>query len=66
MQRCKFLLLLFFYCSLQGWTQPGYNLGAGPSAPYLSFVDYQRSFPRPQEAMQRKLDTLKKQFAAKK
>lgn len=66
MQRCKFLLLLFFYCSLEGWTQPGYNLGAGPSAPYLSFVDYQRSFPRPQEAMQRKLDTLKKQFAAKK
>jgi len=66
MQRCKLLLLLFFYCSAQGWTQPGYNLGAGPSAPYLSFVDYQKSFPRPQEAMQRKLDTLKKQFIAKK
>lgn len=66
MQRCKFLLLLFFLSILKSWAQPGYNLGAGPSASYLSFVDYQRSFPRPQEAMQRKLDTLKKQFATKK
>lgn len=65
MQRCKFLLLVFLYSIVQGWAQPGYNLGAGPSASYLSFVDYQRSFPRPQEAMQRKLDTLKKQFASK-
>jgi len=66
MQRCKLLLLLFFYCSIRGWAQSGYNLGADPSAPYLSFVDYQRSFTRPQEAMQRKLDTLKKEFVAKK
>ncbi|MBM3411978.1 MAG: hypothetical protein FJY19_01140 [Bacteroidetes bacterium] len=66
MQRCKLLLLLFFYCSIQGWAQAGYNHSAGPTASYLSFVDYQRSFPRPQEAMQRKLDTLKKQFVAKK
>ena len=66
MQRCKFLLLLFFFSTVNGWAQPGNSLGAGPSASYLSFVDYQRGFPRPQEAMQRKLDTLKKQFAAKK
>lgn len=46
--------------------QPAPALGAGPNSSYLSFVDYQRSFPRPQEAMQRKLDTLKKQFAVKK
>ena len=46
--------------------QPAPALEAGPNSSYLSFVDYQRSFPRPQEAMQRKLDTLKKQFAVKK
>jgi len=66
MQRCKFLLLLFFFSTVNGWAQPSNSLGAGPSASYLSFVDYQRGFQRPQEAMQRKLDTLKKQFAAKK
>lgn len=52
--------------SVKGIAQLSPGLGSGPSASYLSFADYQRSFPRPQEAMQRKLDTLKKQFAAKK
>jgi murein L,D-transpeptidase YafK len=31
-----------------------------------SFIDYQKSFPRPSEALQRKEDTLQKQFAEKK
>ncbi|MDZ4794638.1 MAG: L,D-transpeptidase family protein [Bacteroidota bacterium] len=31
-----------------------------------SFIDYQKTFPRPSEAMQKKADTLQKQFEAKK
>ena len=31
-----------------------------------SFIDYQKTFTRPSEALSNKLDTLKKQFAAKK
>jgi len=31
-----------------------------------SFIDYQKTFPRPSEALQNKEDTLQKQFAAKK
>lgn len=41
---------------------------AQPSAPSKagnSFIDYQRSFPRPSEALLRKADTLQKQFEAK-
>ncbi len=34
--------------------------------PSFSFIDYQRSFPRPSEALTRKEDTLQKQFEAKK
>lgn len=33
---------------------------------YYSFVDFQKTLPRPGEAMRRKEDTLRKQFAAKK
>lgn len=36
----------------------------GPSS--FSFIDYQKTFPRPNEAFQRKADTLQKQFEAKK
>jgi murein L,D-transpeptidase YafK len=32
----------------------------------FSFIDYQKTFPRPSEALQRKEDTLQKQFEAKK
>lgn len=32
----------------------------------FSFIDYQRTFPRPSEALLRKEDTLQKQFAAQK
>ncbi|MFZ1262276.1 MAG: L,D-transpeptidase family protein [Chitinophagaceae bacterium] len=50
----------------------GYALAvpAQPSQPKtgnsFSFIDYQKSFPRPSEAMQKKADTLQKQFEAKK
>ena len=43
-------------CTISGFSQ-------GASA---SFVDYQRGFQRPGDALKRKEDTLKKQFAAKK
>ncbi|MFL5742302.1 MAG: energy transducer TonB [Flavisolibacter sp.] len=33
--------------------------------PYASFVDFQRTLPRPNDAMKRKEDTLQKQFEAK-
>ena len=36
---------------------------SGPS--YSSFIDYQKNFPRPGEALKRKEDTLQKQFEAK-
>jgi len=32
----------------------------------FSFIDYQKTFPRPSEALARKVDTLQKQFEAKK
>ena len=37
--------------------------GGGTS---FSFIDYQKTFPRPSEALQKKQDTLQKQFADKK
>lgn len=45
-------LLLLSVCSFGQGTQ-------------VSFIDFQRNFTRPSQAMQRKLDTLQKQFAAK-
>jgi murein L,D-transpeptidase YafK len=33
---------------------------------YSSFIDYQKTFPRPDESFKRKQDTLQKQFEAKK
>ncbi len=32
----------------------------------FSFIDYQKTFPRPNEALEKKMDTLQKQFEAKK
>lgn len=37
-----------------------------PVASYTSFIDYQKTFARPSEALKRKEDTLVKQFEAKK
>jgi murein L,D-transpeptidase YafK len=59
-------LLILFVASLLSWAsfaQPTSLKNGGPS---FSFVEYQKAFPRPGEAMQRKMDTLQKQFEAKK
>ncbi len=57
--------LLLFACMffvINGWSQKtGTSL-----ASYSSFIDYQRTLQRPSEALQRKEDTLRKQFEAKK
>ena len=53
-------LFFFFICAVKA--QPPSPKG-GTS---FSFIDYQRTFPRPSEALQRKQDTLQKQFEAKK
>lgn len=55
------ITLTFFSAAIVA--QPPSSKSGGPS---YSFVDYQRAFPRPGEAMQRKMDTLQKQFEAKK
>ncbi len=52
-------ITIFFSFSFVVAAQP-------PSKAGTSFIDYQRSFPRPSEALQKKADTLQKQFAAKK
>lgn len=51
-----FISVLLFVAAA---AQPG-----GPNA--FSFINYQRGFPRPSEALDRKEDTLKKQFESKK
>ena len=50
----NFFLSIFLITSLVG-------MGQGTQ---VTFVDFQRSLPRPSIAMQKKLDTLQKQFAA--
>ena len=59
--RMSFLLSI----PISAVAQTGYGISRGGST-YYSFIDYQRSFLRPQEAMARKVDTLKRQFTAKK
>jgi murein L,D-transpeptidase YafK len=54
------LILICFITAVNA--QPGVQK-SGPS--YSSFIDYQKSFQRPGEALLRKEDTLQKQFAAK-
>src|SRR5438034_1009715 len=54
------LILICFITTVNA--QPGVQK-SGPS--YSSFIDYQKSFQRPGEALLRKEDTLQKQFAAK-
>src|SRR5437764_5469841 len=43
----------------------GVSLNIFGQGTQVSFLDFQRSLPRPSIAMQNKLDTLQKQFAAK-
>ena len=58
-----FILILFA-------ASPVLALHAQPPSPKggtsFSFIDYQRTFPRPSEALMKKEDTLQKQFEAKK
>jgi len=55
--------VLLLLAPLAAMAQPPMSKGGSNS---FSFIDYQKSFPRPSEAMQRKEDTLQKQFEAKK
>ena len=52
------------------FTGMSFLVSAQPSQPKTgtsySFIDYQKSFPRPNEALQKKMDTLQKQFEEKK
>jgi murein L,D-transpeptidase YafK len=61
----KNLLLSLFFVGIAVTlvAQPGVQK-FGPS--YSSFIDYQKSFQRANEALQHKEDTLQKQFAARK
>src|SRR5688500_13365872 len=52
-----FLLLNFLLVQAQPPSRGGNS---------YSFIDYQKNFPRPSEAWERKADTLQKQFAQKK
>lgn len=55
--------IIFFLTVIAVSAQPPQQKG-GSNA--FSFIDYQKTFPRPSEALQRKEDTLQKQFEAKK
>ena len=63
--RFIFRMSLLLCLPVSAAAQTGYGMARGGTT-YYSFIDYQRSFSRPQEAMARKVDTLKRQFAAKK
>lgn len=59
-----FLPLLFSTLAFSAFAQPSAVSRAGTS--YASFIDYQKGFSRPGEALKRKEDTLQKQFEARK
>lgn len=60
----KYLILLsFFSCLAASSISQGTSALNGNTA--FSFIDFQRSLPRPAEAMRRKEDTLQRQFRAK-
>jgi murein L,D-transpeptidase YafK len=52
-----------FAAALTAFAQPSPSKGGSKS---FSFIDYQKTFARPSEALERKEDTLQKQFEAKK
>lgn len=56
------IIFLFFLGATAAHAQPGQSKASN----FYSFIDYQKSFPRPSEALQKKRDTLQKQFEAKK
>jgi murein L,D-transpeptidase YafK len=55
---------IFFFLSLMVTVsaQTSYKIGTS----FSSFIDYQKTFPRPDESFRRKEDTLQKQFEEKK
>src|SRR5258706_1790601 len=61
----KNLCALFFFCSFY-LSLSAQKSGNAIATTYTSFLDYQKTFERPAEALSRKEDTLKKQFEAKK
>ena len=62
MMKSLLIALLFFGFTVSVPAQPP-MVRTGNS---FSFIDYQKTFPRPSEAMQKKVDTLQKQFETKK
>lgn len=60
-----FSLLLLTACVAVSYAQPGSSKKNAGGTSSLSFIDLQKTFPRPDESFKRKEDTLKKQFAAK-
>ncbi|MBL7723078.1 MAG: L,D-transpeptidase family protein [Chitinophagaceae bacterium] len=60
-----FFILLSVSIVLASAGQPSPTASKGGSNSY-SFIDYQKTFPRPNEALEKKEDTLQKQFEAKK
>src|SRR5678815_4128070 len=61
----KNLCALSFVCCLC-FALSAQKSGTSVVTTYTSFLDYQKSFERPAEALSRKEDTLRKQFEAKK
>jgi murein L,D-transpeptidase YafK len=62
----KNLVLALFFVVFAVLFAPAQTSVLKTDAAYPSFIDFQKSFPRPEESFRRKEDTLKKQFAAKK
>ena len=65
MMKNLFLMLISVNIVLVSYGQPSPTSSKGGNNSY-SFIDYQKTFPRPGEALERKEDTLQKQFEAKK
>lgn len=58
-----FILVAFSTAAALAGAQPSPGRSGSNS---FSFIDYQKSFPRPAESLEKKEDTLQKQFEAKK
>jgi murein L,D-transpeptidase YafK len=58
-----YIYLTLTFCGINVIAQPGSQTGTNNS---FSFIDYQKKFPRPGDAIARKEDTLQKQFLEKK
>ena len=62
MKNLSLLLIILISTYATGLAQPALQK---ISTSYVSFIDLQKSFPRPNEALQRKEDTLQRQFQEK-